>query len=150
FITAFFLALMVVFASPFDTLASVPADGNGLSPLLRNPAMLIHPPMLYTGYVGFSVPFAFAVGALITRRTGAEWIRATRRFTLLAWMFLGCGVLLGALWSYSELGWGGYWAWGRSWSRAATACARRTGWARCSAARRSSCSTTSCSSGCAS
>src|SRR3954468_10130560 len=111
FLAAFFLALMIFFASPFQTLASVPADGNGLSPLLRNPAMLIHPPMLYTGYVGFSVPFAFAVGALITRRTGAEWIRATRRYALLAWMFLGCGILLGALWSYSELGWGGYWAW---------------------------------------
>jgi cytochrome c-type biogenesis protein CcmF len=111
FLAAFFLALMIFFASPFETLARVPADGNGLSPLLRNPAMLIHPPMLYTGYVGFSVPFAFAVGALITRRTGAEWIRATRRYSLLAWMFLGCGILLGALWSYSELGWGGYWAW---------------------------------------
>src|SRR2546423_5626892 len=110
-LTAFFLALMVFFASPFETLAHVPADGNGLSPLLRNPAMLIHPPMLYTGYVGFSVPFAFAVGALITRRTGAEWIHATRRYALVAWMFLGCGILLGALWSYSELGWGGYWAW---------------------------------------
>jgi len=111
FITAFFLTLMVFFASPFHTLANVPVDGNGLSPLLRNPAMLIHPPMLYTGYVGFSIPFAFAVGSLITRRTGAEWIRATRRYALLAWMFLGCGILLGALWSYSELGWGGYWAW---------------------------------------
>src|SRR4051812_2529255 len=110
-LAAFFLALMIFFASPFETLSSVPADGNGLSPLLRNPAMLIHPPMLYTGYVGFSVPFAFAVGALITRRTGAEWIRATRRYSLLAWMFLGCGIALGALWSYSELGWGGYWAW---------------------------------------
>src|SRR4051794_28077433 len=110
-LAAFFLALMIFFASPFQTLANVPADGNGLSPLLRNPAMLIHPPMLYTGYVGFSIPFAFAVGALITRRTGAEWIRATRRYALMAWMFLGCGILLGALWSYSELGWGGYWAW---------------------------------------
>src|SRR4051794_37448149 len=110
-LAAFFLALMIFFASPFQTLANVPADGNGLSPLLRNPAMLIHPPMLYTGYVGFSIPFAFAVGALITRRTGAEWIQATRRYALIAWMFLGCGILLGALWSYSELGWGGYWAW---------------------------------------
>ena len=73
--------------------------------------MMIHPPMLYTGYVGFSIPFAFAIGALITRRTGADWIRATRRFALVAWTFLGTGILLGALWSYSELGWGGYWAW---------------------------------------
>ena len=73
--------------------------------------MMIHPPMLYTGYVGFSVPFAFAIGALITRRTGADWIRATRRFALIAWTFLGTGIMLGALWSYTELGWGGYWAW---------------------------------------
>jgi cytochrome c-type biogenesis protein CcmF len=67
--------------------------------------------MLYTGYVGFAIPFAFAVGALITRRTGADWIRATRRFALVAWTFLGTGIMLGALWSYTELGWGGYWAW---------------------------------------
>ena len=73
--------------------------------------MMIHPPMLYTGYVGFSIPFAFAIGALITRRTGADWIRATRRFALVAWTFLGTGIMLGALWSYTELGWGGYWAW---------------------------------------
>ena len=73
--------------------------------------MMIHPPMLYTGYVGFSIPFAFAIGALITRRTGADWIRATRRFALIAWTFLGTGIMLGALWSYTELGWGGYWAW---------------------------------------
>ena len=73
--------------------------------------MMIHPPMLYTGYVGFSIPFAFAIGALIARRTGADWIRATRRFALIAWTFLGTGIMLGALWSYTELGWGGYWAW---------------------------------------
>ena len=73
--------------------------------------MMIHPPMLYSGYVGFAIPFAFAIGALVTRRTGADWIRATRRFALIAWTFLGFGILLGALWSFSELGWGGYWAW---------------------------------------
>ena len=73
--------------------------------------MMFHPPMLYTGYVGFSIPFAFAIGALITRHIGADWIRATRRFTLVAWTFLGVGIMLGALWSYTELGWGGYWAW---------------------------------------
>src|SRR3954470_7986690 len=110
-VTAFFLGLMVFFATPFAHLANAPAEGNGLSPLLRHPAMMIHPPMLYSGYVGFAIPFAFAVGALVTRRTGAEWIRATRRFTLLAWTLLGTGILLGALWSFSELGWGGYWAW---------------------------------------
>jgi cytochrome c-type biogenesis protein CcmF len=110
-VAAFFLLLMVAWENPFDTLARPPAEGAGLNPLLRHPAMMIHPPMLYTGYVGFSVPFAFAVGALVTRRTGADWIRATRRFALVAWTFLGTGILLGALWSYTELGWGGYWAW---------------------------------------
>jgi cytochrome c-type biogenesis protein CcmF len=110
-VAAFFLFLMVGWENPFDTLAMVPQEGAGLNPLLRHPAMMIHPPMLYTGYVGFSIPFAFAIGALIARRPGADWIRATRRFALIAWTFLGTGILLGALWSYSELGWGGYWAW---------------------------------------
>jgi cytochrome c-type biogenesis protein CcmF len=110
-VASFFLVLVVFYASPFDTLAHPPVEGNGLNPLLRNPVMMFHPPMLYTGYVGFSVPFAFAVGALITRRTGADWIRATRRFALIAWTFLGFGIMLGALWSYAELGWGGYWGW---------------------------------------
>ena len=110
-VAAFFLFLMLFYASPFDTLSPVPVEGNGLNPLLRHPAMMIHPPMLYSGYVGFSIPFAFAIGALITRRTDASWIRSTRRFALIAWTFLGFGILLGALWSYSELGWGGYWAW---------------------------------------
>jgi cytochrome c-type biogenesis protein CcmF len=110
-VAAFFLLLMVGWENPFDTLATPPAEGAGLNPLLRHPAMMIHPPMLYTGYVGFSIPFAFAIGALITRRTGADWIRATRRFALVAWTFLGTGIMLGALWSYTELGWGGYWAW---------------------------------------
>jgi cytochrome c-type biogenesis protein CcmF len=108
---AFFLLLMVAWESPFRTLGSPPMEGAGLNPLLRHPAMMIHPPMLYSGYVGFSIPFAFAVGALITRRTGADWIRSTRRFALVAWTFLGTGIMLGALWSYTELGWGGYWAW---------------------------------------
>ena len=110
-VAAFFLFLMVGWENPFDTLAAPPAEGSGLNPLLRHPAMMIHPPMLYTGYVGFSIPFAFAVGALVTRHTGADWIRATRRFALVAWTFLGTGIMLGALWSYTELGWGGYWAW---------------------------------------
>src|SRR5918998_779480 len=110
-VAGFFLLLMVGWENPFGTLANPPAEGAGLNPLLRHPAMMIHPPMLYTGYVGFTIPFAFAVGALITRRTGADWIRATRRFALVAWTFLGTGILLGALWSYAELGWGGYWAW---------------------------------------
>ena len=110
-IGSFFLVLTVFYASPFDTLTNPPSEGNGLNPLLRHPAMMFHPPMLYTGYVGFSVPFAFAVGALITRRTGMDWIRATRRFALIAWTFVGFGIMLGALWSFAELGWGGYWGW---------------------------------------
>lgn len=86
-------------------------SGNGLMPLLLNPAMMAHPPALYTGYVGFAVPFAFAIAALITGRLGDEWIVATRRWSLLAWFFLGMGLLLGGNWAYNELGWGGYWAW---------------------------------------
>ena len=108
---AFFTGLLVFAVSPFNVLAVPPAEGAGLNPLLRHPSMMIHPPMLYTGYTLFAVPFAFAVGALVARRVDAEWIRATRRFTLAAWFFLGVGILLGARWSYSELGWGGYWAW---------------------------------------
>src|SRR5881392_3238195 len=108
---AFFCGLLVFAASPFHVLASAPAEGNGLNPLLRHPSMMIHPPMLYSGHTLFAVPFAFAVGALASRRLDAEWIRSTRPFTLAAWFFLGCGIVLGARWSYSELGWGGYWAW---------------------------------------
>ncbi len=112
-VAAFFTGLML-FApgvDPFATLSPTPADGIGLNPLLQHPSMMIHPPMLYSGYVAFTVPFAFAIGALITRKLDAEWIRATRRFALVAWAFLGFGLLLGARWSYTELGWGGYWAW---------------------------------------
>jgi cytochrome c-type biogenesis protein CcmF len=111
-IAVFFLGLIVIGGeNPFATVAQPLAEGNGLNPLLRHPAMMVHPPMLYLGYVGFAIPFAFMVGALVTRRTNADWIRSTRRFALIAWTFLGTGVLLGALWSYTELGWGGYWAW---------------------------------------
>jgi cytochrome c-type biogenesis protein CcmF len=112
-VAAFFTGLML-FApdvDPFATLSPVPGDGVGLNPLLQHPSMMIHPPMLYSGYVAFTVPFAFAIGALITRRVDAEWIRSTRKFALIAWTFLGFGLLLGARWSYTELGWGGYWAW---------------------------------------
>jgi cytochrome c-type biogenesis protein CcmF len=112
-IAAFFTGLML-FApdvNPFATLNPAPSDGIGLNPLLQHPSMMIHPPMLYSGYVAFTIPFAFAIGALITRRVDAEWIRATRKFALIAWTFLGFGLLLGARWSYTELGWGGYWAW---------------------------------------
>jgi cytochrome c-type biogenesis protein CcmF len=112
-VAAFFVGLML-FApdvDPFASLSPVPADGIGLNPLLQHPSMMIHPPMLYSGYVSLTVPFAFAIGALITRRLDAEWIRSTRRFALIAWALLGFGLLLGARWSYTELGWGGYWAW---------------------------------------
>ncbi len=112
-IAAFFTGLMLFAGgvNPFAELSPVPADGVGLNPLLQHPSMMIHPPMLYSGYVAFTIPFAFAIGALIARRLDAAWIRSTRRFALIAWAFLGLGLLLGARWSYTELGWGGYWAW---------------------------------------
>ena len=108
---AFFIGLMIFAAQPFAALSPAPAEGAGLTPLLRNPYMAIHPPMLYTGYVLWSIPFAFCVAALYTRRLDASWIRSTRRFALTAWTFLGLGLLLGSRWSFEELGWGGYWGW---------------------------------------
>jgi cytochrome c-type biogenesis protein CcmF len=108
----FFASLLVFLETPFGRSVVVPAEGNGLNPLLRHPSMMIHPPMLYSGYTLFAIPFAFAIGALVSRQVGAaDWIRSTRRFALAAWFFLGIGILLGARWSYAELGWGGYWAW---------------------------------------
>jgi cytochrome c-type biogenesis protein CcmF len=107
----FFIALMVFYATPFATTNPAPADGVGLDPLLRHPSMMIHPPMLYSGYTLCIVPLAFGMGALLARKVDAEWIRATRRFAFAAWLFLGIGIMLGARWSYSELGWGGYWGW---------------------------------------
>jgi len=108
---AFFAALVVFLASPFELADPAPAEGAGLQPLLRHPSMMVHPPMLYSGYTLFAVPFAFAAGALVARRLGTDWIAAMRRFALAAWFFLGFGILIGARWSWSELGWGGYWAW---------------------------------------
>ena len=87
------------------------ADGSGLNPLLQYPEMVIHPPMLYLGYVGFTVPFAFALGALIMKYPGEKWIHITRRWTMVTWGFLTCGIFLGAHWAYAVLGWGGYWGW---------------------------------------
>ncbi len=108
---AFFFAFMLCFvSSPFAT-APAPADGAGMTPSLQNPYMLAHPPLLYLGYVGLTIPFAFAMGALLSRRTDERWIVATRRWTLTAWTFLGVGQLLGAHWAYVEIGWGGYYAW---------------------------------------
>src|SRR4051794_37905832 len=136
-LASFFLTLLIFSpdAQPFAQLASAPAEGAGLNPLLRHPAMMIHPParrrgggaalpppppppammppppLLYSGYTLSAIPFAFALGALATKRLGAEWLSFVRRFALAGWFFLGIGILLGARWSYSELGWGGYWAW---------------------------------------
>jgi cytochrome c-type biogenesis protein CcmF len=108
---AFFTLLLLFLAKPFVLQHPAPADGLGLNPLLRHPSMMIHPPMLYSGYTLLAVPFAFAVAALSARRLDAQWIRCTRRFALTAWLCLGFGILLGARWSYAELGWGGYWGW---------------------------------------
>jgi len=117
----FFLTLNNFVASPFKALA-VPgangaldlvarADGNGLTPLLQYPEMVIHPPNLYSGYTGFTIPFAFALGALLARYPGEKWIHLTRKWTMIAWMFQSMGILLGAHWAYAVLGWGGYWGW---------------------------------------
>ncbi|NOX97096.1 MAG: heme lyase CcmF/NrfE family subunit [Nitrospirae bacterium] len=111
-ITAFFfLSLLVFISNPFQKSLLVPPDGQGLNPLLQNPGMLVHPPTLYLGYVGFTVPFAFAIAALLTGQLGDTWIRSTRRWTLFSWFFLGIGNLLGSWWAYVELGWGGFWMW---------------------------------------
>src|SRR5687768_4118767 len=110
-VTLFFLVLLLIPADPFTRLSPAPADGSGLNPLLQSPGMLIHPPLLYTGFVGFSIPFAFAVGALMTKRLEDVWFTSTRRWTLFAWSALSIGIVLGGAWAYTELGWGGYWAW---------------------------------------
>ncbi|HUA98949.1 MAG TPA: cytochrome c-type biogenesis CcmF C-terminal domain-containing protein [Terracidiphilus sp.] len=111
-IQVFFLVLLNFVAKPFSLFAGpTPVDGNGLNPLLQYPEMVIHPPMLYLGYVGFSLPFAFALGALMMRYPGEKWIRVTRGWTMVTWMFLTCGIFLGMHWAYAVLGWGGYWGW---------------------------------------
>ena len=111
-IQVFFLLLLNFAAPPFAIQPGpVAPDGFGLNPLLQYPEMVIHPPMLYLGYVGFSVPFAFALGALMMRYPGEKWIHITRRWTMVTWLFLTCGIFLGAHWAYSVLGWGGYWGW---------------------------------------
>jgi cytochrome c-type biogenesis protein CcmF len=111
-VAAFFFALMLGPANPFHVLDPSPLDGNGPNPLLQDhPLMAIHPPMLYLGYVGFTVPFAFCIAALVTGRVGEGWLAATRRWTLVAWGFLTAGIVLGSWWSYEVLGWGGFWAW---------------------------------------
>jgi cytochrome c-type biogenesis protein CcmF len=109
-IASFFAFLVVFVASPFETQAA-PADGAGMNPSLQNPYMMAHPPMLYLGYVGLTIPYVFAMAALVSRRVDERWIVATRRWTLAAWTFLGFGILLGAKWAYEEVGWGGWYAW---------------------------------------
>jgi cytochrome c-type biogenesis protein CcmF len=109
-ITAFFAAMTLFLSNPFAQSAALPADGQGLNPLLRHPGMIFHPPVLYLGYVGLAVPFAFALAALFTRHV-EDWPAAARRWTLAAWLFLGLGLLLGARWAYDVLSWGGYWGW---------------------------------------
>ena len=111
-IQVFFLAILNFAAPPFALFnGPLPDDGNGLNPLLQYPEMVIHPPMLYLGYVGFSVPFAFALGALMMRYPGEKWIKVTRAWTMVTWLFLTCGIFLGMHWAYAVLGWGGYWGW---------------------------------------
>lgn len=120
-VAGFFLLLNNFVANPFDQIGVIragaaatpftPMDGRGLNPLLQYWAMVIHPPVLYTGYVGFTIPFAFAIAALVTRELDDEWIRITRRWMMVPWLFQGIGVLLGAKWAYVVLGWGGYWGW---------------------------------------
>ena len=109
-ITAFFTGVTLFLSNPFAQMATVPADGQGMNPLLRHPGMIFHPPAMYLGYVGLAVPFAFALAALVTRQVD-DWPTVTRRWTLAAWLFLGIGLLLGMRWSYDVLGWGGYWGW---------------------------------------
>lgn len=110
-VEAFFLWMLNFGSSPFTRVAGVPPDGNGLNPMLQNPGMFYHPTTLYLGYVGFTIPFAFCIAALITGKLGDQWIKSTRRWTLFAWFFLSLGNLVGAWWAYYTLGWGGYWGW---------------------------------------
>ena len=110
-VLVFFVAVMVFLANPFDRLPFVPPDGQGINPLLTHPGMFAHPPILMLGLISFTVPFAFALGALLSGKTGDEWVDAGRAWGLIAWAILGIGLLLGAWWAYTILGWGGYWAW---------------------------------------
>jgi len=110
-VVAFFVSVMLFAANPFTRLAITPADGQGLNPQLQNVGMVIHPPMLYLGYISVTIPFAFAIAALLSRRLDTDWIHAIRKWTLVSWLFLSAGITLGMWWAYVELGWGGYWAW---------------------------------------
>ncbi len=108
---AFFALVLFLISNPFETMASKPAEGVGMLPLLENPGMVVHPPILFLGYAGYTVPFAFALAALMSGDETGRWIRAVRPWNLFAWLSLGIGIIIGAWWAYVELGWGGYWAW---------------------------------------
>lgn len=110
-VNGFFAALMLFAANPFKLVESVPEDGRGLNPMLQDPNMVAHPPLLFLGYAGFTIPFAMMVGALISGRRDNGWLGDTRRWSIVSWLFLSIGIILGAQWAYLELGWGGYWAW---------------------------------------
>jgi cytochrome c-type biogenesis protein CcmF len=110
-VVAFFVCVMLFGSNPFERLPYTPADGRGLNPQLQNVGMVIHPPMLYLGYISITIPFAFAIAALLSRRLDTGWIQAIRKWTLVSWLFLSIGITLGMWWAYVELGWGGYWAW---------------------------------------
>ena len=106
-----FLLFIILTSNPFERLVPAPLDGQGLNPLLQDPGLALHPPILYAGYVGFSIAFSFAVAALIEGKVDAAWARWVRPWTLLAWLFLTAGIALGSWWAYYELGWGGWWYW---------------------------------------
>ncbi len=110
-VVLFFVITMLFSANPFERLPFTPEDGRGLNPQLQNPGMTIHPPMLYLGYISITIPFAFALAALLSKRLDTGWIHAMRKWTILSWLFLSAGITLGMWWAYVELGWGGYWAW---------------------------------------
>ena len=110
-VAVFFISVMLFAANPFERLAFTPLDGRGLNPQLQHPGMIMHPPLLYLGYISFTIPFAFAVAALLSRRLDTGWIVAIRKWSLVSWLFLSVGITVGMWWAYVELGWGGYWAW---------------------------------------
>ncbi len=110
-VATFFITVMLFAANPFERLAFMPLDGRGMNPQLQNPGMVFHPPMLYLGYISITIPFAFAIAALLSKRLDSDWLVAIRKWTLVSWLFLSIGLLIGMWWAYVELGWGGYWAW---------------------------------------
>src|SRR5258706_11823015 len=111
-VATFFVTVMLFAANPFERLAFTPVDGRGMNPQLQNPGMVFHPPMLYLGYISITIPFAFAIAALLSKKLDSDWLVAVRKWTLVSWLFLSIGLILGMWWAYVELGWGGYWAGG--------------------------------------